>query len=87
MTDDVKTGAEEEPARLVDEALAATDRNADRQEGLDAFRADGAGLKASMHEAAADRPVIDDIRQRIRSQPLTFAATLGIFAFIYGFTR
>lgn len=88
MSDDVKTDRpEEEPAPLVDEALAATDRNSGKQEDEDTFQAEGAGLKAFAHEAAADHPAIDDIRQRIRSQPLAFAAAVGVFAFIYGFTR
>jgi hypothetical protein len=90
MTDDVKTHKpEEEPAPLVDEALAAIDRKAGEQEDVDGLQGAGAGLRAWAHEAAsaAGRPAIDDIRQLTRSQPLVFAGAVGVFAFIYGLTR
>lgn len=43
----------EEPAPLVDEALAATDRKADNQEELRALRSEIARLQDSLHEAAS----------------------------------
>jgi cell fate (sporulation/competence/biofilm development) regulator YmcA (YheA/YmcA/DUF963 family) len=90
MTDDVKIDKpEEEPAPLVDEALEAIDRKTGEQDDVDALQGEGARLKALAREAAsaAGRPAIDDIRQRIRSQPLVFAGTAGVFAFIFGLTR
>ncbi|KQY45641.1 hypothetical protein [Rhizobium sp. Root483D2] len=90
MTDDVKTHKpEEEPAPLVDEALAATDRNAGKRQGLAALQAEESRLEAYAQEASsrAKKSAIDDIRQYIRSQPLAIAASVGIAAFVYGLSR
>lgn len=79
----------EEPAPLVDEALAATDRKQDDHEELDAVRAEVSHLKESARETAssAGRLIKEDLRQRVRSKPLAFASAIGILAFIYGATR
>lgn len=79
----------EEPAPLVDEALAATDRKIEGQEAFNALRAEIAGLKESAREAAtgAGRLAMEDFRERVRSQPLSAALAIGFLAFVYGATR
>ena len=90
MTDDVKIEKpEEEPAPLVDEALAATDRNVGKRQDLADLQTEEARLEANAQEASsrAKKSAIDDIRQYIRSQPLAIAAGVGIAAFVYGLSR
>ena len=90
MTDDVKIDKpEEEPAPLVDEALEAIDRKTGEQEEVEALQAEITRLKATAHASASGGGsfVIHDASQYIRSQPLAFAAAVGLFTFIFGVTR
>lgn len=79
----------EEPAPLVDEALAATDRKANNHEELRALRSEVARLKDSLHDAAsgAGRLAMGEFRGKVRAQPITAAAAIGVLAFLYGLTR
>jgi hypothetical protein len=76
----------EEPAPLVDEALAATDRRAGDQEGLRALRLEVARLKDSFQDAAsgAGRLAMEEFRAKVRAQPITAAAAVGFLVFLYG---
>lgn len=78
-----------EPAPLVDEALAATGRTADDHEEFTALRAEVARLKEAARETAsgAGRLAREDVRERVRAQPLTSAIIIGFLAFVYGATR
>jgi uncharacterized small protein (DUF1192 family) len=97
MTDDVKTHKpEEEPAPLVDEALEAIDRKTCEQDDVDALReevealqAEITRLKATAHASASGSGsfAIHDASRYIQSQPLAFAAAVGLFTFIFGVTR
>jgi hypothetical protein len=77
------------PAPLVDEALAATGRNAGNQEELRALRSDVARLKNLLHAAVsgAGRLGMEEFRGKLRAQPITAAAAVGVLAFLYGVTR
>jgi len=76
----------EEPAPLVDEALAPTDRRAGDQEELRALRSEVARLKDSLQAAAsgAGRLAMEEFRAKVRAQPITAAAAVGFLAFLYG---
>lgn len=79
----------EEPAPLVDEALAATDRKTENQDELRALRLEVARLKDLLHAAAsgAGRLAMEEFRGKVRVQPITAAAAVGFLAFLYGVTR
>jgi hypothetical protein len=79
----------EEPAPLVDEALAATNRKAGDQEELRALRSEVARLKDLLHAAAsgAGRLAMEEFRGKVRAQPITAAVAVGFLAFLYGVTR
>ncbi|KQY16807.1 hypothetical protein ASE23_23170 [Rhizobium sp. Root73] len=79
----------EEPAPLVDEALAATDRKTENQDELRALRLEVARLKDLLHAAAsgAGRLAMEEFRSKVRVQPIAAAAAGGFLAFLYGVTR
>lgn len=79
----------EEPAPLVDEALAATDWKADDQEELRALWSEVARLKNSLQDAAsaAGSLATEEFRAKVRSQPITAAVGVGFLGFLYGVTR
>ncbi|MCV9967475.1 hypothetical protein OIU34_37220 [Pararhizobium sp. BT-229] len=79
----------EKPAPLVDEALAATDRKANNQEELRALRSEVARLQDSLQEAAsgAGHLVMEELRRKVRAQPITAAVALGFLAILSGVTR
>lgn len=78
----------EEPAPLVDEALAATDRN-----GTDAAEQALRREISHLQEALAETVSEDAYRTsktilgKIRSQPVTAAIAVALLAFVYGMTR
>ncbi|WP_426131960.1 hypothetical protein [Pararhizobium sp. PWRC1-1] len=79
----------EEPAPLVDEALAAVNWKAGNQEELRALRSEVTRLKDSLHDVAsgAGRLAMEEFRGEVRAQPITAAAVVGFLAFLYGVTR
>jgi urease accessory protein UreF len=87
ITPDLSLG--EEPAPLVDDALAATDRRIEEHEELRALRSEVARLQESLRETArgAGRVAVDELRTRIREQPVTAAVVVGFLAFLYGTSR
>jgi hypothetical protein len=88
MPDAVKPFLAEEPAALVDEALAETDRNPENTE-LHALRVDVAQLQDALRNMASDarRVASGELRSRIRRQPFAAALTVGFLGFVYGLTR
>lgn len=79
----------DEPAPLVDEALAAEDKRSDDRAELEALRAEIAMLKESAREtaAAASRATSEEIRSRIDAKPLKAAVIVAAVGFLYGLTR
>ncbi len=79
----------EEPAPLVDEALAATDRSADGHADLQALKAEIAQLREAVRSTArgAGRMALHEVRGRVEEQPIMAAVSVGLLAFLYGITR
>jgi hypothetical protein len=88
MPDDNKPFVAEEPAALVDEALAETDRNPENTE-LHALRVDIAQLQDALQNMASDarRVASNGLRSSVRRQPFAAALTVGFLGFVYGLTR
>ena len=80
--------AAEEPAPLVDEALAATNSGNEGYAELDALRAE-ARLQDSLRDAAtgAGRVATHELRAKIEEQPIVAAVIVAFAAFVYGATR
>jgi hypothetical protein len=81
--------AAEEPAPLVDEALAATNSRNEGYAELDALRAEVARLQDSLRDAAtgAGRVATHELRAKIEEQPIAAAVIVAFAAFVYGATR
>ena len=79
----------DEAAPLVDEALAATDRKRDDKEELRALKAEVARLHESFAAtvSGAGHMALDEVREKVRAQPVTAAVAVGCLAFLYGVTR
>ncbi|WP_075292880.1 hypothetical protein [Pararhizobium arenae] len=78
-----------EPAPLVDEALAATDRGGQDREDVRALKAEVDRLQQAVRDTAAGAKQVafSRLQDEVQSQPLTAAVVVGFLAFVYGLTR
>ena len=79
----------DEAAPLVDEALAATERKRDDNEELRALKAEVARLQESFAATVfgAGHIAFDEVRDKVRAQPMTAAVAVACCGFLYGVTR
>jgi len=82
-------GQFDEAAPLVDEALAATERKRDDNEELRALKAEVARLQESFAATVfgAGHIAFDEVRDKVRAQPMTAAVAVACRGFLYGVTR
>ncbi|MDW5318508.1 hypothetical protein [Rhizobium sp. PL01] len=83
-----KFSADEIDAPLVDEALAATDRDPDLNR-THKLELEVARLQKALEETAAEahKAAENAIKEKINDGPISAALAVGLVAFLYGLTR
>jgi hypothetical protein len=83
-----KLSAEDIDAPLVDEALAATDRNPDLNRTHE-LELEVARLQEALRDTASEGQKFakDAFNKTVRERPISAALVVGLVSFLYGLTR